>query len=205
MNVKNENPHWPTLRVTGSDGRIHNHPVLKQEISIGRGKDNDVVLSDHTVSRYHARILKTTEGYLLTDLCSFNGTKVNERSIQSALLQHRDMVSIGLVRMVFLTQEESEPSLSDSLVISSETDFDKGRQHIVESSSVEADAAELPVAADFPGGPEGAHAPRPFPGCRAGRARFPVSGRDLQSGKKQQGPLRALRDQPSAQFDPRLP
>ncbi|MBN1103975.1 MAG: GAF domain-containing protein [Deltaproteobacteria bacterium] len=141
MNAKNENSPWPTLRVTGSDGRIHNHPLLKQETSIGRGKDNDLVLSDHTVSRYHAKILKTMEGVLLTDLGSFNGTKVNERSIQSALLQHRDVVSIGLVRMIFLTRAESTPSLSDSLVISTETDFDKGRQHIVESSSVEADPA----------------------------------------------------------------
>jgi adenylate cyclase len=142
MILKPEKPHVPTLRVTGSDGRIHNHPLRKQEVTIGRGKDNDVVLSDHTVSRYHATLLKTREGYLLTDLGSFNGTKVNDRSIQSALLQHRDVVSIGMVRMVFLAREEPVPSMSDSLVISVETDFDKGNQRIVESSSVEGDRSD---------------------------------------------------------------
>jgi adenylate cyclase len=142
MIPKPENPHVPILRVTGSDGRIHNHPLQKQEMTVGRGKDNDIVLSDHTVSRYHARIIKTKEGYLLTDLGSFNGTKVNERFIQSALLHHRDKVNIGLARMVFLAQEEMTPSISDSLVITSETDFEKGPQHIVESSPVEVDRAD---------------------------------------------------------------
>lgn len=142
MTAKPETPFTPLLRVTGGDGRIYDHPLQKPEITIGRGKDNDVVLADHTVSRYHARIIQTQEGVLLTDLGSFNGTKINNGSIQSGLLQHLDVVNIGLARMVFLSREETTPSFSDSLVITSETDFEKGPQHIVESSPVEADRGD---------------------------------------------------------------
>jgi len=49
--------------------------LLKNEITIGRGTENDIVLLDQTISRNHARIAKTREGYLLTDLGSFNGTE----------------------------------------------------------------------------------------------------------------------------------
>jgi adenylate cyclase len=128
----------PTIRVIHSDGRIYNHPVFENEITIGRSKDNDIVLSDHTVSRNHARIMLTREGHLLTDLGSFNGTKVNDTSVQSALLNHNDEIKIGLARILFLTEEKTTPSLSESLVLSTETDFEKGRQHVVESSPEDA-------------------------------------------------------------------
>ncbi|MEW6666810.1 MAG: adenylate/guanylate cyclase domain-containing protein [Thermodesulfobacteriota bacterium] len=186
MSLKPENLHVPVLRFTGSDGRVHTHPLDKQEMAIGRGKDNDVVLSDHTVSRYHARIIKTQEGYLLTDLGSFNGTKVNERSIQSALLKHRDGVNIGLVRMVFLTHEETTPSLSDSLVISAETDFDKGPQRIVQSSSVEvarSDSQSLLVSLEAQRGPM-PHGPSPAAGQEGAESQFQADISNLERSNK---------------------
>ncbi|MBN1102607.1 MAG: FHA domain-containing protein, partial [Deltaproteobacteria bacterium] len=150
---KSSNMHNPVIRVTASNGRVRDYSLFKNEITIGRNKDNDIVLSDHTVSRYHARIMKTKEGFLLTDLGSFNGIKVNEKSIQSTLLQHGDELKIGLARMAFLTQEENVPSLSDSLVITTETDFEKGRQRVVESSPeepVQMDSQSLLAALESP-------------------------------------------------------
>ena len=124
-----------TIRVIQSDGLIYNHPMLDDEITIGRSKDNDIVLADHTVSRNHARITPTDEGYLLSDLGSFNGTTVNEKSVQSVLLYDGDEIKIGLAKILFMTEEKAIRSPSDSLVLSTETDFEKGRQHIVESST----------------------------------------------------------------------
>ena len=123
----------PNIHVISNDGRMHNFPVLKEEITIGRGKDNDIVLSDHTVSRNHARIMKTKEGYLLSDFGSFNGTKVNEKSIQSALLKHDDQIKIGLTKLMFLTREKETFSPEDSVVLTTESDYEKGQQ-IVNSS-----------------------------------------------------------------------
>ena len=49
----------PSLRVTTGDGQIFTYPVVKDKISLGRSKDNDLVLLDNTVSRHHAEIRKS--------------------------------------------------------------------------------------------------------------------------------------------------
>ena len=64
----------PFLQIITNDGRINSHQLLKNEITIGRGTENDIVLVDQTISRNHARIAKTRDGYLLTDLGSSNGS-----------------------------------------------------------------------------------------------------------------------------------
>jgi adenylate cyclase len=120
----------PSLNVVSKDGRINYFPITKDEVSIGRGKDNDIVISDNTASRNHARIVKTADGYQLIDLGSFNGTQVNKDSIQNILLKHNDLIVIGFSKLTFLTTERSEPSLTESLHIEAEMDDQK----IVQSS-----------------------------------------------------------------------
>lgn len=45
--------------------------------SIGRDAQCDLAIADMTVSRLHARLERTADGWLLTDLASTNGTRVN--------------------------------------------------------------------------------------------------------------------------------
>ena len=122
------NAEIPNIRVISNDGRVYTVPLLKNSIGIGRSKDNDIVLPDQTVSRNHARIMETEEGHLLTDLGSFNGTKVNEESIQSTLLKHNDRIKLGLVKLIFLTKEETTPSSAESLILITE-DSDEKRHY----------------------------------------------------------------------------
>jgi adenylate cyclase len=124
----------PQLHITSNDGRTYNFPIDKDEVSIGRSKNNDISLRDNTVSRNHVRIMLTKEGYLLTDLGSYNGTEVNKRPIQSIVLKHDDRIKIGTTKMTFLAQEEPPESLADSVEITLETDAEKDDQEIVESS-----------------------------------------------------------------------
>ncbi|MCI5648195.1 MAG: FHA domain-containing protein [Fusicatenibacter sp.] len=58
--------------------------ALKREIVlIGKlSSAADVVLPYNTISRLHAKITKTAEGYFLTDLNSRNGTRVNGEPLQ---------------------------------------------------------------------------------------------------------------------------
>src|SRR3990170_2385238 len=44
------------------------------EVKIGAMEDNDLVLRDETVSRYHCKIVQEDQSYLLVDLGSTNGT-----------------------------------------------------------------------------------------------------------------------------------
>lgn len=52
-------------------------------INIGRAPDNDLILGNGTVSRYHARIFKQDEKWHLTDLDSTHGTTLDGRQIST--------------------------------------------------------------------------------------------------------------------------
>ena len=67
-------------------------------VKVGRAKDNDIVLTHASVSRYHCEFFYDGEGNVfLTDKNSANGTFVNGRRItESVLLQSNDIVKPGL-------------------------------------------------------------------------------------------------------------
>ncbi len=123
----------PRFFITTSEGRIFSQPLLKREVTIGRSRDNDIVFPDQSVSRRHARIVKTERGYLLTDLGSFNGTFLNDRSVKESLLNHKDRIRIGLNSIIFLARQELVVSPLESFVLSAETDFEKGYEKVLEA------------------------------------------------------------------------
>ena len=126
----------PSLDFITNDGRSYNFPISKDKITIGRTEDCDLTLSsDKTVSRRHAQIEKTNEGYLLTDLGSYNHTKVNERLVQRVLLKHNDKIRIGRTNLVFLTKKKQRASLEDSLVLTTDSDYEKEHNHILRTPS----------------------------------------------------------------------
>jgi pSer/pThr/pTyr-binding forkhead associated (FHA) protein len=50
-------------------------------VTFGREEDNDVVIHDPSVSRWHAELQQEADGYVLTDRHSSNGTWVNGAAI----------------------------------------------------------------------------------------------------------------------------
>jgi hypothetical protein len=68
---------------------------------IGRTPDNQVRLNKPAVSRRHAQLAQTENGWLLKDLQSENGTWVNGDRIRERLLAEGDRVQFGTVRLVF--------------------------------------------------------------------------------------------------------
>ena len=64
-------------------------------LTIGRGPESDVPVHDEDVSRNHAYVLRTHQGFLLVD-SSLHGTYVNGERIQAQrLLENGDLVQIG--------------------------------------------------------------------------------------------------------------
>jgi len=63
--------------------------------TIGRDLGNSIVLVDESVSRFHAKIERTPRGFVLEDLESTNGSRVNDDSIKSCLLKSGDQLQIG--------------------------------------------------------------------------------------------------------------
>jgi ABC transport system ATP-binding/permease protein len=65
-------------------------------LRIGRANDNEVVVADLSVSRYHAELRRSSRGgYEIIDLGSHNGTFVNGQRVTSAPLTEADIVGIG--------------------------------------------------------------------------------------------------------------
>src|SRR5437660_1488643 len=65
------------------------------ELTVGRGWDNDVVLPDISVSRRHSLLRRHGAGYLLLDLGSGNGTRVNGWMVAKARLRNGDEIALG--------------------------------------------------------------------------------------------------------------
>ncbi|HET9624625.1 MAG TPA: sigma 54-interacting transcriptional regulator [Kofleriaceae bacterium] len=88
----------------------------KDEVRIGSMEDNDVVLHDDTVSRYHCRITQDDHGYVLLDQRSTNGTFINKVRIREAFLKPGAILSVGQTHLRFNAREEEVeivPSRSD--------------------------------------------------------------------------------------------
>ena len=78
----------------------------KEEVRIGSMDDNDVVISDDTVSRYHCRIAQEDTGYVLVDQRSTNGTFINKVRVREAFLKPGSIVSVGQSQLRFNAREE---------------------------------------------------------------------------------------------------
>jgi diguanylate cyclase (GGDEF)-like protein len=66
-----------------------------QVMLIGRGADCAIHIDDHSVSRKHAHIEPSGEGYVSVDLGSTNGTFVNDDPIERRLLADGDYLRVG--------------------------------------------------------------------------------------------------------------
>ena len=94
------------LIVTIDGNKADEVPVEHGDISIGRSKDNDIMLNDPTVSAYHAKIVtffepNFTEATAIEDLNSTNGTFINEHRILKRTLRDGDVITIGKYQLVF--------------------------------------------------------------------------------------------------------
>jgi putative nucleotidyltransferase with HDIG domain len=84
-------------------------------VTIGRRSDNTVRLIDAKVSRNHAKILATDEGFLIEDMQSSNGTLVNGENIESRLLAAGDTITIGFTELRFSEREIGKSEIKDPL------------------------------------------------------------------------------------------
>ena len=85
--------------LTDSAGR--RFEIRGEVTRLGRALDNDVVVDDASVSRYHANIRKDGGAFELVDLNSRNGTFVADRRITQARLASGDSMRLGDAQFIF--------------------------------------------------------------------------------------------------------
>jgi len=79
--------------------------------AIGRSSESHVQLADRSVSREHCRIEAGSNGFVIRDLESHTGTRVNDNRVTECTLEDGDRVSIGGSRFVFMTGDAAVPSV----------------------------------------------------------------------------------------------
>jgi hypothetical protein len=82
-------------------GEGKNTVLSGSRMLIGRSRDCDVTLDDPNVSRRHAELRNEDGRWIVTDLGSTNGVKVNGRRAESAALEPGDELQFGLARFRF--------------------------------------------------------------------------------------------------------
>lgn len=78
------------------------YPLEAEITTIGRRKDNDIVIDNKGVSGQHAQIRKQGETYVLEDLDSTNGTRLNKQKIKSATLTEGDKIILFKYTLIFV-------------------------------------------------------------------------------------------------------
>lgn len=78
------------------------------EVMIGRNPTTDITLLDEGISREHAVVLfdEDIPGYVIEDLASTNGTKLNGKRVRSSPLSEGDQIQIGQTLFRFVLVKE---------------------------------------------------------------------------------------------------
>lgn len=86
----------PHLRLVAANGPPEWFPLRGDRIVLGRSRDCDLILPDVLLSRRHAELVRAEHGWLLRDLGSLNGTRLNGARLEKdVLLQDGDVVEIA--------------------------------------------------------------------------------------------------------------
>lgn len=89
------------------------HELARAVVGLGRHPQNDIVLDDRTLSRFHARIERRDDRYVVIDLGAQNGVHLNgERIAGEALLQSGDRIDLGRYTAVFQAPRSNPKKVS---------------------------------------------------------------------------------------------
>ncbi len=78
----------------------------RDKVTIGAAEDNDLVLRDETVSRFHCEIFVEGGSYMVKDLGSTNGTFINRVRVREAWLKPGCTLSLGTSELRFAASDE---------------------------------------------------------------------------------------------------
>ncbi len=91
------------------DGR-RTVPLDRPIVTIGRSLDNDVVVNDTRVSRHHAQLRRRAGRYVVYDMGSSGGTRVNGDRVSECLLQPGDVINLAGVQVIYGEDNPTPPS-----------------------------------------------------------------------------------------------
>ena len=79
--------------------------VTHEALRIGKAPENGLTLADEAISRQHCEIVWDGRGYLLRDLQSTNGTRINGAEVREAYLSNGAVIGLGGIELRFRLAE----------------------------------------------------------------------------------------------------
>ena len=107
INLRTLPPDAATLMVRSGPQAGARFELATTVTRLGRHPESEISLDDISVSRRHAEIERQADEYVVRDMGSLNGTYVNQRRVDSAVLQQGDEILIGRFRLIFLEPNEA--------------------------------------------------------------------------------------------------
>jgi hypothetical protein len=104
-------------------GRRHVN-LLKPVVALGRALDNDVIVEDPRVSRRHAQLRRRYNRYVLYDLGSRGGTRINGYPVEECVLHSGDVISLAGVELIYGEDPSTElpsPGSADTPALAGDT------------------------------------------------------------------------------------
>jgi RsiW-degrading membrane proteinase PrsW (M82 family)/pSer/pThr/pTyr-binding forkhead associated (FHA) protein len=92
------------------------HVLTRQETTIGRALNNDIILMDPTVSREHARLILDRRGWHIINLTVKNVVRVNGRPVPSGAslpMQPQDVLILGNTMLQLIAPNTTQIASSD--------------------------------------------------------------------------------------------
>ncbi|MCA9647832.1 MAG: FHA domain-containing protein, partial [Myxococcales bacterium] len=135
----------PSLFVIQGRDQGSRFNLSESTITVGRERDNAVQIHDTEVSRKHCEISVDGARVSVRDLNSSNGTFVNGKAVQSAVLRTGDQLQLGRSLLLFTGAKEESVDPSDSRIDIIAATQDGEESRIVHSIS-HAEGSELLAA-----------------------------------------------------------
>ena len=90
------------LAVTAGPDKGKTYQLNEGDTTIGRGKENDLVIADAGVSRRHAAVKHLQGKFIVDDLGSSGGTKVNNQAVGGKVVHTGSTITVGQTQMAIV-------------------------------------------------------------------------------------------------------
>jgi len=87
----------------------------EDEIVVGRGSDCTIQVDRDSVSRRHARLFRSGNGWEVEDLGSTNGSYINDNPVERSVLRDSDFLKVGAAIFKFLSGSSVEASYHEEI------------------------------------------------------------------------------------------
>jgi predicted component of type VI protein secretion system len=99
------------ITVPGKNAQPYRFSLERKTVRLGRAADNDIIIDCPSVSSRHCEMLRVEGGYILKDLDSTNGIKLDDDRMEVIDLDNGLRVTVGDAGLDFELNEEERKAL----------------------------------------------------------------------------------------------